>query len=332
MAGWVFGDAVNLVPTYTGRAWRLLASAMQSKPSGRPLGGYSGVSPGTPQSILSVTSSQWSVQPFTGFLDVSAAGDGGTPFAFDSTTTNGVNSADSSNPRVDLLYIRHDDPAESAGPAAPAAVIGYLAGTAAATPSLPATPARAIPLARINVPKLNNGSPTITLIAPVTVAAGGIMPVADSTLYPATPYVGQFIDDATLGLQRWDGTAWQAYGKGGDTGWLDIPYATGFAFAGTTSDSKMQVRIKNGVWYVQGTVLRTAGNLAASSAYTVSGVLPVPRPSSSGNGYSTKPLAGGGGAAGAGGYIDASNRLVVNTGPAATSFLSIDGLSGYPAT
>jgi len=62
-------------------------------------------------------------------------------------------------------------------------------------------------LATIQVPMSGGGSPTVIWTAPYTVAAGGVLPVP-AGVYPATPYTGQYVDDATLGLLRWNGTAW----------------------------------------------------------------------------------------------------------------------------
>jgi Ca2+-binding RTX toxin-like protein len=62
-------------------------------------------------------------------------------------------------------------------------------------------------LATIQVPISGGGSPTVIWTAPYTVAAGGVLPVP-AGVYPAGPYVGQYVDDATLGLMRYNGTAW----------------------------------------------------------------------------------------------------------------------------
>ena len=99
-----------------------------------------------------------------------------------------------------------DDPSESDGSSVPAVTRKYLAGTVAST--APATPARSMVVAHINVPISGGGSPTVTWKAPYTVAAGGIQPVP-TTVYPANPYTGQYVDDGALGLLRWNGSAWR---------------------------------------------------------------------------------------------------------------------------
>jgi hypothetical protein len=65
-------------------------------------------------------------------------------------------------------------------------------------------------LATIQVPMSGGGSPTVIWTAPYTVGAGGVLPVP-AGVYPATPYVGQYVDDATLGLLRWNGTTWASF-------------------------------------------------------------------------------------------------------------------------
>jgi hypothetical protein len=98
----------------------------------------------------------------------------------------------------------------------------YLTGTAASTPSDPALPAGAsyLTIARIFVA---NGATSIaqgniTYLAVIAPREGGIQRVSDanSTVGMAP---GQYRDAPTLGLQRWDGAAWQVIPTG-DTGYV----------------------------------------------------------------------------------------------------------------
>ena len=96
-------------------------------------------------------------------------------------------------PRVDIVWLRVDDPAETDGSSVPAVVAGYTAGAPLATnPVPPATPARCVVLAWINVPLSGGGAPTVTWKAPYTVSAGGILPVpnwaaAEAAILAARP-------------------------------------------------------------------------------------------------------------------------------------------------
>ncbi len=174
-----FTDAVAGAPSYSGRALRQLnAVAFAGATSARPLGARSGVRPGTPSTTVTATSTTWTCQPFAGVLDGQTAAEAGPyPFAFDAVAAGAVTAADASNPRIDIIYVDVDDPSEDAS-SVPAATRKYLAGTAAAIPAAPATPAGGMVIAQINVPKSGSGSPTVTWVAPYLAAAGGVIPFA----------------------------------------------------------------------------------------------------------------------------------------------------------
>lgn len=229
-------DAVTGAPAFSGRKQRQLNSALLTgATAARPLGSVTGVRPGTPSNTVTATSTTWTVQPFAGIADVeSSAIAGPYQFAFDAVATGSVTAANASNPRVDIVYVQIDDPAESDGSSVPAVTRKYLAGTAAASPVAPALPvARAFVIANINVPISGGGSPTVTWTAPLAVAAGGILPVASSASYPASPYVGQQVDDASLGYTlRYAGSLWQPEGSG-----LNLVYPTSVAGSGVTLSS-----------------------------------------------------------------------------------------------
>jgi hypothetical protein len=206
-------DAVSSAPLYSGRMAREVLSVFSAgATSADPLGCRSGVRPGTPSTTVTATSTTWTIGAHAGVLDLETAIEAsGYLYAINVTSglpTGAVTAANATNPRVDIVWLRVDDPAESDGSSVPAVVAGYTAGTAAPSPVPPATPARCMVLAWINVPVSGGGAPTVTWKAPVAVSAGGIIPTPDSTGYPATPYVGQYVDDATLGLLRWNGSAW----------------------------------------------------------------------------------------------------------------------------
>jgi hypothetical protein len=211
-------DAVGVAPLYSGRALRqLLGSLITGGTAARPLGGRSGVTPGTPSNTVTATTTTWSVKTHSGCMDVEASVIAGPYlYAFDTAVSGSMNAADATNPRIDLVSVQMSDPAESDGTSTPSVAIIYTAGTAAASPAVPIAPARSLVLARLTVPAAGGGSPSVLWVAPVMAAAGGIVPVTGPSQYPVSPYVGQYIDDASLGLLRWDGSAWQTYGKGGD--------------------------------------------------------------------------------------------------------------------
>lgn len=176
-------DAVTGAPSYTGRKLRQTnAPALAGATSARPLGARSGVRPGTPTTTVAATSTTWTVTPHAGVIDGEASAIAGPYwYAVDANVTGSVTAAHATLPRKDLVYVQLSDPAEGDGSGAPGVAVLYTAGTAAASPSAPATPARSIALAEIAVPQSGGGSPTVSFVAPYVTGPGGVIPVRNTT-------------------------------------------------------------------------------------------------------------------------------------------------------
>lgn len=165
-------DAVSGSPTYAGQNLRDALSVLCGyAPTSRPLGATSGVRPGTPTNTVTATSTTWTVKPHSGVVDAeSAAAAGPYLYASDANTTGSVTAANATNPRIDIIYARVDDPSQGDGSTTPAVSFQYQAGTAAASPTAPSpsvTPStRALVLANISVPASGGGSPSVTWVAP----------------------------------------------------------------------------------------------------------------------------------------------------------------------
>ena len=213
-------NAVTGSPEYTGEDMRLALSALEFGANvARPLGVRSGVRIGTPTTTASASGFTWTVAEHSGIVDVqTSATAGGYLYAITVAETGAITAANATHPRKDILTIRVDDPQEDAT-GTPLIAVEYTAGTAAAVPTVPATPTRSMVLARIDTPASGGGDPTVTWLAPVTVAAGGIIPVADntardalSTAYGATQTL--YATHATDGLITWakGGAAWVKVG------------------------------------------------------------------------------------------------------------------------
>ena len=207
-------DAIAGVPSNTGRMLREAQSVYMAGASATdPFGVRSGVRPGTSPTTVTATSTTWTVGAHAGVVDLQPAVEAsGYCYAVNATgglPTGPVTAANATYPRHDVVYAHLDDPAESDGSSVPAVTFTYLAGTVltAGTLEVSAVPARSVAYATISVPISGGGAPTVIWTAPYTVAAGGILPVP-AGVYPATPYTGQYVDDATLGLMRYDGTVW----------------------------------------------------------------------------------------------------------------------------
>lgn len=210
-------DAVGGSPSYTGRSLRQtgVSPFVALGSTSRPLGGASGVRPGTPTNTVTTTSTTWTVTPFLGVIDGEAAAIAGTyAYSFDSNQTGSVTAA-AGSARVDRLDVQISDPAESDGSSTPGIAVVYTAGTPGSGVAA-AAPARSHPLVLINVPASGGGSPTVTWAASYYAAPGGIMPVPTLALLNAwtTAGAGQyaevFADSTTAnnGLYRFNGTSW----------------------------------------------------------------------------------------------------------------------------
>jgi len=188
-------DAVTGAPSYTGRlARQTMSPLLAGATAARPLGARSGVRPGTSATTVTATSTTWTMDLHAGILDLETSGlVGPYAYAVNTAQTGAVTAADATRPRIDLVWVRLDDPAESDGSAVPAVVAGYTAGAPLASPVAPATPARCMVLVTIQVPMSGGGSPTVIWVAPYTVAAGAPTPVwsqADRDAKFPTPYDG----------------------------------------------------------------------------------------------------------------------------------------------
>lgn len=143
-----------------------------------------------------------------------------------------ITTANGTNPRIDLIVFQVLD--TEAGDGSTTGQIVAVAGTAASSPSAPATPARSIVLAQVRVDAgvTSIVSGKITDTRAFTVSSGGILPAASSSAYLSSPYEGAYADDATLnGLVRYDGSNWQPVTT--DTGWQNITLAGSWAVANT---------------------------------------------------------------------------------------------------
>ena len=204
-------DAVTGAPSYNGRMLRQLgAVGFAGATAARPLGARSGVRPGTPSNTVTATSTTWTCQPFAGLLDGQTAVEAGPyALAFDAVAAGAITAASASIARVDLIYVQVDDPSESDGSSVPAVTRKYLAGTVAST--APATPARSMVVAHINVPISGGGSPTVTWVAPYLAAAGGVVHFRNATERDAETSLPSGALGEVLGvIYRWDGTVWGA--------------------------------------------------------------------------------------------------------------------------
>lgn len=161
-------DAVTGAPSYTGRLLRQTQSVfLPGATTVNPFAVTSAVRRGTSPTTVTATSTTWTVGLHAGVLNLESAVESGPYcYAVNTAQTGAVTAAHATLPRVDIVWVRIDDPAESDGSSVPAVVAGYTAGTANASPVAPATPARCMVLAQLNVPASGGGAPTVVWKAP----------------------------------------------------------------------------------------------------------------------------------------------------------------------
>jgi hypothetical protein len=130
----------------------------------------------------------------------------------DAILSQAINTADPTNPRSDIVFVRVQDGNYSG--TVNAASIGYSAGTPGVGAPPPTAPANSLVLAQISVPA---GASTITT-ARITdkrqavVAAGGVLPIspANGMSYPGA-FEGRLVYNMdTNKLEAYNGSSWQS--------------------------------------------------------------------------------------------------------------------------
>lgn len=218
-------DTTTLLPSYTALNERQAFAALDGNPVASVFGGRSGFRVGTLPSIVSVTSTTWTLNPCSARLfPAGVTYQGGYGWATDQVITGTAPTnftvADPSNPRLDILYITVNDMSAGDGSGARNAPVNYLAGAASSTPVAPALPPRSFLVATISVPKAGTGSPTITLNTARYTAAGAKLPIYSAAERAAlTPYVSMEIQRLDLtqvsaaGVKEiWNGSTWDHFG------------------------------------------------------------------------------------------------------------------------
>lgn len=276
MTGIVYpADAVTGAPSYTGRILRnTQMAAMSGYATGtRPLGGHSGVRPGTPSTIVTATSTTWTVTPFGGIIDAeSASAAGPYAYAFQSNQTGSVTAA-AGSARYDRLDVQISDPAEGDGTTNPLVTIIYTAGTPGAG-VIGSAPPRSHLLTTIFVPASGGGSPAVIFNPQYSVSAGGALPFNNTTelLAVTNGYPGQLAttvsDSVNLfpTLWMWDGANWDRVAQAGAT----TPITTfGTNWTAGTNAQVPKVTLMGNQVFLTGSVLYGASGGTYANILTV---------------------------------------------------------------
>lgn len=179
----------------TAQQFRQGQAATHGGGSGRQLGGRSGFRVGTPSTVLTATSTTWTLGPCAAMLDPGASTHQGMyGWSSDANVTGDVTAADATNPRKDIVYIQVNDSTAGDGSGEVTANVKYVAGTPGPTPVAPALGVpgreRSFLVGTITVPQAGGGSPTVVLNPARYVSAGGILPVttdAEATALTQSP-------------------------------------------------------------------------------------------------------------------------------------------------
>jgi hypothetical protein len=160
--------------------------------AGSVIGVLGGVAGGAGLEVSAGGGMSVSVQPGSFVVPNSASpASGGYAATLPQSANLTVQTADPSNPRIDIVVAYVSD----AGTSSSFGAIEIITGTAAGSPSAPAAPANSITLAQISVPALTTTITTglITGTRPFTTATGGILVAAPGAV---TGYVGMAGFDA----------------------------------------------------------------------------------------------------------------------------------------
>lgn len=262
-------------PSYTSQQFRQAISALVANGTTRAVGGRSGYGPGHQPTTLTVTSSTWTIGPFSCVIDPAFTTTQG-PYLVseDANNTGSVNAAPSSpNSRIDILYAQvNDTDIDSSG--LRSVTVNYLAGTAANPGLTPSLPVRSFLLATISVP--NSGSPTIAVNNTFSGGAGSLLPVSTAASLTggtaiATPYEGMFAYALDTNQSYfYSGSAWTLFAE--DTGWTTPSLSNSWVAFGGAFPAPEYRRL-NGVTFLKG--LMASGTLASTVFILPAGYRPL---------------------------------------------------------
>jgi hypothetical protein len=218
-------DATSGAPAYSAQNERQNMAPLFGGGGGVALAARSGFRVGTPSTILTATSTTWTLGPCSAVISPAAAtAQGSYRWATDANVTGSVTASDATYDRKDIVYIQVNDSSSGDGSGALTANVLYAAGTPSATPVAPdltGTRVRSFLVGTITVPKTGGGSPTVLLNPAVFVAAGGILPISSQTERDAlTAHDGlavRRLDLPTKPIQVWtaDASKWLTTGGPG---------------------------------------------------------------------------------------------------------------------
>ena len=163
------------------------------------------------------------VQVYGGTCVIARTGSTAGPYlvGFNSVTDLTFDTADPSNPRIDVAAVRLIDTAIDGPGSLQGGYLYVINGTASGSPAVPTIPSDYIPLFKVLRPAndsvIGTGHGTITDMRKSTGVIGGVRTLLAGDLSTdAGSYVGETTYDAVTtklsGLRYWDGAAWHGIG------------------------------------------------------------------------------------------------------------------------
>lgn len=235
------------------------------------------------------------------------------------TYTVTIAGAPASNSRIDVIYIKHND--TSFGDADSNPVIGVVQGDAAASPLPKAIPTGAMQIGTIQVPAgattTSSSGVVLTNTIPGTALVG--TPIRYRNLTAMNADAANVID-GSLGYVKGGDLYWMRGGSWsqatGDTGWVPIAAASGYASSGSLAYRRL-----GSVVYLRGQVQPISGNVAAATVAVI--------PSSVAPAQNTAFSAAGSGTTYAKLLVNSDGTIATGTPSATTPYLRFDGIV-YP--
>ena len=203
------------------------------------------------------------------FVSTRGVADGVNRETNDGTVAVTIPAAPGSNSRFDLISVKHNDADAGDGSSLPVFVV--TSGSAAASPTVPATPTGCEPLATLRIYSgtvaTNGGSNVLTNIYRMTAMSGGVVPfrtIAERDLWTSpAPCDGQLAyciaEDATF--EYVDSTV----------GWVHLlgkPIVSTITFTGIYSGASARVTELGGRVFLEGSLAATSAAFAGNTAYS----------------------------------------------------------------
>lgn len=203
------------------------------------------------------------------FVSTRGVADGVNRETNDGTVAVTIPAAPGSNSRFDLISVKHNDADAGDGSSLPVFVV--TSGSAAASPTVPATPTGCEPLATLRIYSgtvaTNGGSNVLTNVYRMTAMSGGVVPfrtIAERDLWTSpAPCDGQLAyciaEDATF--EYVDGTV----------GWVHLlgkPIVSTITFTGIYSGASARVTELGGRVFLEGSLAATSATFAGNTAYS----------------------------------------------------------------